>query len=379
MPESVKRRGSSGPTIGATSALFPWPMRPGGLRERGFVEDSRRVAATVRPHVPPPWRTPSALLGAGRSSRARLREPRPRGRRFDDCDGDAASRRAHATAAARTTAWPCRRRGWPPTSPRSTTSVARRRRLRADELAHRQLAGRRAVGLRLGFVARPRGYILDERPRRRRRADTVRVRVGDGADLIPAQVAGTDASSDLAVHEGRSGAAIEARLEPLAARYLRRRAGRRSRRRASARPSRLQASLTDGVIVGARPLDRSRLNGFARSSARRCRPTRPSTPATPAARCSTRSGERHRHQRADRDRVAVQQRRRVRDPDRHRQAGRSRSSSAAARIAARLASASRRRARPTAAWALVAAVISGGPAAKAGVRAGDRITKVGRL
>ena len=221
-----------------------------------------------------------------------------------------------------------------------------------------------------GFVLDTRGYILTN-DHVVAGADTVRVRIGDSEDLISAKVAGTDASSDLAVLKVDP-AGVEGGLQAARPRLLRLRAGRaaRGRHRLAVRAAGVADDRRRSPALG-RPIQSP--NGFQISGALQTdaaiNPGNSGGPLLDAqgtviginAQIATESQSNSGVGFAipiDTAKQAIPQLERGETIRR-------------AYLGVSTASTS------NGSGAQVAAVIGGGPAAKAGLRAGDRITKVG--
>jgi len=263
-----------------------------------------------------------------------------------------------------------------PTATRSATDVSALYNKVRDGVVYVQTSSRTTStgaegesGSGSGFVLDTRGHILTN-DHVVAGADTVRVRIGDSEDLISAKVAGTDASSDLAVLKVDP-AGVEGGLKPLA---LGTSASVQVGQPAVAigSPFGLQGSLTTGVISAlGRPIQSP--NGFQISGALQTdaaiNPGNSGGPLLDAqgtviginAQIATESQSNSGVGFAipiDAAKQAIPELERG-DTIRRAYLGVSTASTS------------------NGSGAQVAAVISGGPAAKAGVRAGDRITEVG--
>ncbi len=181
---------------------------------------------------------------------------------FDDSDNDGES--AVTVASATSQDMP------PPAATRTVTDVSELYKKVSDGVVYVQTSSRSAAtstdqesGSGSGFVLDMRGYILTN-DHVVANADTVRVRIGASEDLISAKVVGTDASSDLAVLKVDP-AGVDGGLKPLT---LGSSASVQVGQPAVAigSPFGLQGSLTTGVISAlGRPIQSP--NGFQISGA----------------------------------------------------------------------------------------------------------------
>ena len=256
----------------------------GELRRRRACPAARRSrwsSPREPPRCPRPPRPLVALLVAGcgggerrRRRVTRARRPRRASRSLED-----ARRR------------PPRRRSFDPAaiyqreSPGVVTIIS-------TGLGDSSGGGQRAAGLGSGFVHLRQRRDRHERPRRHERRGRVDPQgatrstcASRTATRSPAKIVGFDPFADVALLKVDP-AGLTLRPLPLGDRA--RPGGRRARSRRSAARSARTQSLSVGVDLGARPLDR--VAHRLRHDRARSRPTRRSTTATRAARCSTPRG-----------------------------------------------------------------------------------------